>query len=275
MAKLHKRPPGALSPFPQTHSPSTSQGPSWSPSSSWDIWYPSSSNLNTVQKDACPSSSFVSRTMSYARGQLSSPNNFAGKSSYVNDMGQVVRRSQNAAVAATSSHQILPHPHYRSHSSYDPAPSFASIPAPRTEGERYWAFRAIVAEVKLAEQMGVRADELERLKEELKRQSKFGTSHSYYEERERRLERLALGLISTIVLITLILLFRHHNSSDDRSSKNRAFRPHLTIPILSPFTSIVEHEDSKFSFRTTAVFLIVLGCVAYAMFRHWLRKRPR
>ncbi|KAL5478544.1 hypothetical protein ACEPAI_2728 [Sanghuangporus weigelae] len=275
MAKLHKRPPGAMSSFPQKHSPSESQGPSWSPSNSWDIWYPSSSNFNTAQKDACPSSSFVSRTMSYARGQLSSPNNYAGKSSYVKNMGQLARRPPNAAVANTSSHQTSPHLHYRSSCSYDPAPSYESVPAPRTEEERYWAYRAIVAEVKLAELMGVKADELERLKEELRRQSTRGTSHSCYEERERRLERLALGLISTIVLITLILLFRHHSSSDDRLTKNRAFRPHLTIPILSPFTSIIEHEDSKFSFRTTAVFLIVLGCVAYAMFRHWLRQRPR
>ncbi|KAL5520887.1 hypothetical protein ACEPAF_2890 [Sanghuangporus sanghuang] len=275
MAKLHKRPPGAMSSFPQTHSPSASQGPSLRPSNSWDIWYPSSPNLNTVQKDACPTSSFVSRTMSYARGQISSPDNYARKSSYVNDMTRLFHRSPDAAVANSNPHQISPHPHYRSNSSYDPAPSYESVPAPRTEGERYWAYRAIVAEVKLAERMGVRADELERLKEELRRQSTCGTSRSYYEERERRLERLALGLISTIILITLILLFRHHSSPDDRPSKNRAFRPHLTIPILSPFTSIVEHEDSKFGFRTTAAFLIVLGCVVYAMFRHWLRQRPR
>ncbi|KAL5497763.1 hypothetical protein ACEPAH_2694 [Sanghuangporus vaninii] len=273
MAKLHKRPPGAM--HPQTHSPSASQASSLRPSSSWDIWYPSSSNLNTVQKDACPSSSFVSRTMSYAKGQTSSPVNYARKSSYVNDATQIAHRPPSAAIANSNSHQTSPHPHYRPYDSYDPAPSYESVPVPQTEGERYWAYRAIVAEVKLAEHMGVRADELEMSKEELKRQSTSGTSHSYYEDRVQRLERLALGLISTIVLITLILLFRHHSSSDDRPSKNRAFRPHLTIPILSPFTSIVEHEDSKFGFRTTAAFLIVLGCVVYAMFRHWIRQRPR
>lgn len=48
--------------------------------------------------------------------------------------------------------------------------SFEGAPEPRTNAERYWAYRAIVAETKLLEHKGMRKDELEQMREELRQQ---------------------------------------------------------------------------------------------------------
>ena len=182
MVKLHKRPPAEMNSVSQAYSPSTSQPHSSYSQNGWNIWYPTSSSSSTGQKDACPSSSLVSRTMSYAKGHFgsSSPNTsvygHADKSRYTSGATQLARRSANVAVAISNSNSYTsstPHPIYQSQLSHGSGISYEFASAPRTEGERYWAYRAIVAEVKLAERMGVRADELERMKEELRRQVGF------------------------------------------------------------------------------------------------------
>ncbi|EJD01871.1 uncharacterized protein FOMMEDRAFT_168473 [Fomitiporia mediterranea MF3/22] len=234
---------------------SQSVWPQPSNASGLGAWYHSSDYSNMYQS-ARPVSSAVSRTMSHARGQADYV--AASSSSPASEMDRLMRRPP-ASVHQTANMNTY-------YSSY--------VPAPMTETERYWAYRAIVAETKLAEHKGLRTDNLERMKEELRRQSMADLAHKYHEERVLRLERLAIGLISTIILITLVLLFRHQGQSDDKHSK-RSFRPHLTIPILSPFTSIVEHEEASLSFRMTAALLITLGILAYGMFRYWLQHRPR
>lgn len=98
------------------------------------------------------------------------------------------------------------------------------------------------------------------------------------------------ALLASVVAILLgIGLFVGFGRQGNSATQSKgAWRPHFTIPILSPFTSIVssfqqinyllvqltivirqvEHEMSKVGFRTTAVFLIISGIVVYALVRH-------
>jgi len=55
--------------------------------------------------------------------------------------------------------------------------------------------------------------------------------------------------------------------------RGRKTPAHFTIPILSPFTSVVEHETSVIGSKTLAVFAFVLAAFFYFVFRHWLARR--
>ncbi|KAH8112832.1 hypothetical protein DFH11DRAFT_1705988 [Phellopilus nigrolimitatus] len=196
-------------------------------------------------------SATTSRTMAYARAQT---------------------ESDSYRLVATRKTKDLNTPN---HLTYPEGSSFAASLAPKTISEQYWAVRALVAEVRLSEREEYQMDAQERARlEEQRRQLAVEAAHKFHENRVSRLERLVIGLISAVVLIALVLLFRQQKHTEDKTKKS-AFRPHLTIPILSPFTSIVETEESKISFRTTAVFLVILGILTYAMLRHWLHKRQR
>jgi hypothetical protein len=68
---------------------------------------------------------------------------------------------------------------------------------------------------------------------------------------------------------------------------------HFTIPILSPFTSVVsvvfvaryevelmifqitkvEHETGIISATSVTILIVVMGILSYAIFRHWFSRR--
>ncbi|KAI5116164.1 hypothetical protein M0805_005753 [Coniferiporia weirii] len=241
MRKLHKDPPPGLA-FNSRHS----SGPSSSP----NLWQRSLPTPPAAASPTTYASPATSRTMAYARSQT-------GADSYALQRVPTVKSVAAAHNMGTSD------------------AAFATSLAPQTMSEQYWAVRALVAEVRLAEREENSADAFERAeREEHKRQLAVDAAHKFHEARVARLEKLVTGLISALVFIALVLLFRQHKHAEDKAAK-AAFRPHLTIPILSPFTSIVEKEDSTVSFRTTAVFVIVLGILSYALIRRWLHTRQR
>ncbi|GJJ06081.1 hypothetical protein Clacol_000270 [Clathrus columnatus] len=121
------------------------------------------------------------------------------------------------------------HIYYRAH----------SYSQPPTRREMYWASRAIHSETLLAatarhqqeikELMRSRADELKR----------------EHDNRKAKLEWLS-----------------------SRRSINFILPNHFTIPILSPFTSVVESESSIFNTRFITLALILAGIVTYGLLRH-------
>ncbi|KAF8557500.1 hypothetical protein OG21DRAFT_1505227 [Imleria badia] len=57
----------------------------------------------------------------------------------------------------------------------------------------------------------------------------------------------------------------------DRDAKGSSNKPsHFTIPILSPFTSVVEHETGVFGTKAVTIFVLVIGIAVYAAVKHRL-----
>ncbi|KAF7342074.1 hypothetical protein MVEN_01794700 [Mycena venus] len=141
---------------------------------------------------------------------------------------------------------------------------------PHTSSEQYWAARALTAETLLAARLEHHR-ELRSLSyaEETKR----ARERAAHDARHAKLERLVLALLAMLVLFVLALLHLAHKSASAATSRQRKPPSHFTIPILSPFTSVVEHETSVIGSKTLAVFAFAFAGLAYFIFRHWLARR--
>ncbi|KAG2076289.1 hypothetical protein BDR04DRAFT_1090285, partial [Suillus decipiens] len=143
--------------------------------------------------------------------------------------------------------------------------SWYSAPAaakPRTLVEQYGAARALVAETVLT----TRVQQEMRLGKEEKQTDQFAALLRASEQRQSRLEMFVAALVACFMLLFLALIFILLR--DSPKSKGAS---HFTIPILSPFTSVVEHETGIISARFVSIFIIVLGILSYAIFRHLSR----
>ncbi|KAF4579574.1 hypothetical protein AB1N83_009057 [Pleurotus pulmonarius] len=144
--------------------------------------------------------------------------------------------------------------------------------------EAYWASRALMAESALAAQVS-RQDALQYLsyKQEIQSAKNLAVLGSENDAKHAMLERVVLLLIGCVILLVSVVIYlavsTHHRSSKQASSW-LTLPSHFTIPILSPFTSVVEHESSALSSRTIAMLILSLACLLYFMFRLWLHRRP-
>ncbi|KAJ6588555.1 hypothetical protein B0H19DRAFT_1100017 [Mycena capillaripes] len=140
---------------------------------------------------------------------------------------------------------------------------------PRTGAEQYWAARALTAETLLAARVEHHR-ELRSLSyvEETKR----AREQAMHDARHAKLERLVLALLAMLLILVVALLRLSHNASAS-AARARKVPAHFTIPIFSPFTSVVEHETSVVGSKTLAVFAFALAGLAYFLFRHWLARR--
>ncbi|KAJ7165061.1 hypothetical protein C8R46DRAFT_303740 [Mycena filopes] len=139
---------------------------------------------------------------------------------------------------------------------------------PRSSAEQYWAARALSAETLLAARIEHHR-ELRSLSylEETKR----AKEHAMHDARHAKLERLVLILLGMLLLLVFALLgFAGTSASVSHSRKPPA---HFTIPVFSPFTSVVEHETSVIGSKTLAVFAFALSGLAYFVFRYWMARR--
>ncbi|KLO06621.1 hypothetical protein SCHPADRAFT_1002256 [Schizopora paradoxa] len=152
---------------------------------------------------------------------------------------KVPRESRTMALARTQYEEVQ-----RDNSLMYPATGPTTVT--HTVSELQWAVRAMTAEVKLSER------------------------ERHHKEMTSMLMRMNYALLASVVAILLGMgiLFGIGAQGNSTAQSKAAWRPHFTIPILSPFTSIVEHEMSKVGFRTTAVFLIISGVVIYFLVKH-------
>ncbi|KAF7319315.1 hypothetical protein HMN09_00269100 [Mycena chlorophos] len=111
---------------------------------------------------------------------------------------------------------------------------------PRTRVEQYWAARAFAAETTL---LGYEHGEVRRAKD----QERHDARHAKLE----RVVLILLVLVATLLLGLLALAFSHSRSPSHHAKSPPA--KHFTIPILSPFTSVIEHETSVVGSTTLAV----------------------
>ncbi|KAJ3793947.1 hypothetical protein GGU11DRAFT_797939 [Lentinula aff. detonsa] len=149
---------------------------------------------------------------------------------------------------------------------------------PRSESEQYWTARALKAETLLI----FKEEHFEHLQsvtveQETKRVTEVAQLTKLYDERLVKLERLLAILLGVLFLLTFFTFFSNlfltHQGREARSAQNQW--AHFTIPILSPFASVVEHEVSVVGSRTIFGSCLIIAGLAYFLLRHWINSKIR
>ncbi|KAL1709560.1 hypothetical protein EV121DRAFT_286619 [Schizophyllum commune] len=150
-------------------------------------------------------------------------------------------------------------------------------PPPSTKplsAEQYWTTRALAGEslhsVHLHYQEKLHQAVAE---QEWKREREIATLAEKHKEEQRRKETFLLTLLVG-TFITLLMTLHVAGRATQPPPPNKWLSTHFTIPILSPFASVVEHEASIVGTKVLSVCVLVFGAVAYASIRYWL-SRPR
>lgn len=170
-----------------------------------------------------------------------------------------------------------------SHHSTAPVVSSSGIAAwswssvlPKSRTEQYWAARALSAETLLTarteHQWEIR--DLTRYQEE-RRSTEVAALTKAHDERLAKLEKLIIILIGVLVLFAAALFFVYVTSAplNPRNDPRGKSFAHFTIPILSPFASVVEHETSTVGAKTILSISMVFATLVYFAFRYWLSSR--
>ncbi|KAH9834741.1 uncharacterized protein C8Q71DRAFT_766143 [Rhodofomes roseus] len=172
--------------------------------------------------------------------------------------------AQSALVPASGS--------YRSQAttSVKTALNFPPSVKPTTTAERYWAARALTAETLLSARVDHQGELLAlSTAEEEKRAREIALLQRRHEERYMRLELLVVFLVCCLVA-TVAAIVHSHSSLHHHTATGWSIPTHFTIPILSPFTSVVEHETSTLNTRLVTASAAILAVLAYACFRYWM-----
>ncbi|KAF9788111.1 hypothetical protein BJ322DRAFT_1047067 [Thelephora terrestris] len=141
---------------------------------------------------------------------------------------------------------------------------------PRTNVEQYWAARALKAETTLSTR-DTHKLEVQHLRdsEESKRSRELEALKRENETRHSRLERIILFLVGCIILQSGFVIYLLSHSVRDKQQPRRSLG-HFTIPILSPFSSVVEQETSLVGTRTLTTLVVVVGVAGFFLIRTWL-----
>ncbi|KAF8198999.1 hypothetical protein BJ912DRAFT_685827 [Pholiota molesta] len=153
-------------------------------------------------------------------------------------------------------------------------------PRPLTATEQYWATRALRAEA-LLEAQHAHKKEVQTMgaAHDMQRERELSALAKEYKEKHAYLERLLIFLLALIVLLVLLIIYltthytRHSLLMQSKQQErwwSAIGASHFTIPILSPFTSVVEQETSLVGTRLIATLAVIIACFSYFAFRHWL-----
>ncbi|KIJ63595.1 hypothetical protein HYDPIDRAFT_113068 [Hydnomerulius pinastri MD-312] len=146
--------------------------------------------------------------------------------------------------------------------------------APRTQVAQYWAARALVAETLLSARVEHHNELTEmRLAEEERRTRDIATLVHTNDRRQNRLEKFVAFIVAFLVVLLGVVVYVVM-VAPDRTAKHKTPSSHFTIPILSPFTSVVEHETGVFGTKAVTIFILVIGVTLYAALRRWLARWP-
>ncbi|KAG6812462.1 hypothetical protein H0H92_002727 [Tricholoma furcatifolium] len=80
-------------------------------------------------------------------------------------------------------------------------------------------------------------------------------------ERLAQLERLVIILLGMIALLLSLVVYLFATRSNQKTPT------HFTIPILSPFTSVIEHETSVIGSKTITLLILVGAALSYFAIR--------
>ncbi|KAF5392783.1 hypothetical protein D9757_001027 [Collybiopsis confluens] len=144
---------------------------------------------------------------------------------------------------------------------------------PRTRTEQYWAARALTAETLLFtkkehyQDMRIATDS-----SEMKRVTEITQLTKMYDERQMKLEKWLVTLLGVLLIFSFAVLISHISLAHTGIRGKKASWTHFTIPILSPFASVVEHETSVVGSKTIVGISLVLAGLAYVSLRFWMSR---
>ncbi|KAH7882988.1 hypothetical protein F5I97DRAFT_1901054 [Phlebopus sp. FC_14] len=128
-------------------------------------------------------------------------------------------------------------------------------PIPRTPVEQYWAERAMVAETLLSARREYPEPTQVRTVTREPQSRAFATVVFFNNPSQIKLEWIVTLLVVALAYVATMAFGRPPN--------NRSAAAHFTVPILSPFTSVVEHETGVIGTKTTTVFIVALCGLLY------------
>ncbi|KAF5310714.1 hypothetical protein D9619_008159 [Psilocybe cf. subviscida] len=163
--------------------------------------------------------------------------------------------------------------------------SQASTPKPLTAGEQHWAARALRAEALLQVELQHK-QEFRALghDHDVKRERELASLAKEYKEKHVSMERLLIFLVVLIGVLVLLIMYlathyTRHSLLMQQKSHDRWWSAigasHFTIPILSPFTSVVEQETSVIGAKIIGSVAAIAACFGYFAFRHWLSNKGK
>ncbi|RPD60564.1 hypothetical protein L226DRAFT_484771 [Lentinus tigrinus ALCF2SS1-7] len=138
---------------------------------------------------------------------------------------------------------------------------------PVTTIEQYWAIRATIAETRLhahevhkQELAAMSASHAENRSREL------AELNSRYERELSRIKYMVWTILAVLVILLSLFVFLvvRYVPASTSSVKGST---HFTIPILSPFASVIEHETSAVNVPLVAILLLSAGVSLFV----WLR----
>ncbi|KAJ3549681.1 hypothetical protein NMY22_g786 [Coprinellus aureogranulatus] len=122
---------------------------------------------------------------------------------------------------------------------------------PYSAREQLWATRALKAEALLAAQESHHRElKTMTMSQELKRARELERLLVHHQEKHAYLEKLVMVLAGVILILVLVIIYLATHMTRHASKAQRhwlSLPSHFTIPILSPFTSVVEQETSVFT----------------------------
>ncbi|KJA21389.1 hypothetical protein HYPSUDRAFT_67735 [Hypholoma sublateritium FD-334 SS-4] len=191
------------------------------------------------------------------------------------------------AMATNNLRQTNNSPTWSSSSSLTPVqrPQQQVQPQPMTAPEQYWATRALRAEALLEAHL-THKKEVQTVGEahDVRREREIGALAKEYKEKHASLEGLLHFLFVLISILVLVIIYltthftRHSLLMQDKQQErwwSAIGASHFTIPVLSPFTSVIEQETSAIGVRVIGTLAAITACLAYFAFRHWLAKQPK
>ncbi|KIK06374.1 hypothetical protein K443DRAFT_674357 [Laccaria amethystina LaAM-08-1] len=116
---------------------------------------------------------------------------------------------------------------------------------PLTASEQYWATRALKAEALLsAQESHHREVRSLGFSQDVKRYRELAILAQQHKEKHASMEKLVMLLTATLALLVLLVIYlathyTHHSLLLQQQHWLAGLPSHFTIPILSPFTSVV------------------------------------
>ncbi|KAI6018334.1 hypothetical protein EDC04DRAFT_2742704 [Pisolithus marmoratus] len=140
---------------------------------------------------------------------------------------------------------------------------------PRTAVAQYWAFRAMTTETVFSQYVRHQNELTQvRVAEEERRTKEIAALVHANEKRQHNLERFMMALI----MFLAYMLWRNSAPSGPSSEKRRS-ATHFTIPILSPFTSVVENETGVLGTKAIVICVLALVLAIFFAVRRWFAPR--
>ncbi|RDX52319.1 hypothetical protein OH76DRAFT_1345502 [Lentinus brumalis] len=144
----------------------------------------------------------------------------------------------------------------------------ASFLHPITTVEHYWALRATIAETRLHAQEIHRQEVAAIHNSHAESRSRdLAEMNSRYERELSRIKYMVLGMLAALAVLISAVMFILVRYVPMTPAPSRRGAVHFTIPILSPFASVIEHETSAVNVPLVVVLLLSAGISLFI----WLR----